>query len=62
MFWGATTKIGLSLALFLCILGYFVQVNVQNGTILGGCKNSNIFGGMPDIPGIFFFWGGGANS
>ena len=50
-FWG-------HLKIFLCTLGSFLKVNVENGDIFfwgggGVAKISNIFGGMPDIPDIF---------
>ena len=38
---------------FLCILGSFLEVNVQNGDILGVAKISNIFWDVPDILDIF---------
>ena len=33
--WGVITK----LESFLCILGYFLEVNLQNGDIFGCCYN-----------------------
>ena len=38
---------------FLYILGFFLKINVQNGTIFGGLPKFQIlFGGIPDIPDI----------
>ena len=35
---------------FLCILGSFLKVNIQNGNIFGGCQKFKYF----DIPDIYF--------
>ena len=48
-------KIGLVLGLFLCILRYFLKVNIQNRDILFGCKNFKYFFGVLEISDIF--WG-----
>ena len=40
----------------LCILRFFLNVNVHNGDIFGVVKISNNFWGMPDIPDIFFLY------
>ena len=39
---------------FLCILGSFLKVNVQNEKIFRGKKNFQIFFGVLDIPDICF--------
>ena len=38
---------------FLCILGSFLKVQVQNGNTFGVAKISNIFWCMSDIPDTF---------
>ena len=48
------TKLDYIKGLFLCILGSFLKVIVQNGDIYLGAKFSNIFGVL-EIPDIF--WG-----
>ena len=55
-FWGHP-KIGLVLGvtLFLCILGSFFKVNIQNRDIFLGCKNFKYFFGVFEISDIF--WG-----
>ena len=50
---GVHHQAGLVWESFLCILGSFLEVNVQNVDILGVAKISNIFWGMPDIQDIF---------
>ena len=55
---GVITKLDYIKGSFLCILGSFLKVKVQNGGIFGVAKYSNIFGVM-EIPDIFFFGGGG---
>ena len=55
---GGHHNIGLYLGVFLCILGSFRQVKVQNGVIFwGSLKFKYIFGCLKFL--IFFFWGGG---
>ena len=39
---------------FLCILGSFLKVNVQNENIFAWQKNYQIFFGVLDIPDIFW--------
>ena len=55
IFWGHH-KIGPYFGLFLCILGSFLKVIIQNGDILGVAKISNIFWGCLKFR---IFWGGG---
>ena len=43
---------------FLCILGSFLKVKVQNGGYFGDAKIPNTFWVL-EIPNIFFFGGGG---
>ena len=52
--WGVTTKIDWFKG-SLCILRYFLKVNVQKGDIFGVAKISNIIWGMSDIRDMF--WG-----
>ena len=40
---------------FLCILGSFLKVNIQNLDIFGGCKNFKYFWGALEISDNF--WG-----
>ena len=40
---------------FLCILGSFLKVKVQNVWYFGGSLKCLIFFGLLEIP-IFFFW------
>ena len=40
--------------LFLCTLGSFLKVIVQNGDIFRGCSNFKYFFGVLKIPDIFF--------
>ena len=54
IFWGHP-KIGLVLGLILCILGFFLKVNIQNRDIFLGCKNFKYFFGVLEISEIF--WG-----
>ena len=53
-FWGRH-KIGLYLGVFLCILGSFLKVIVQNEDIFLRLLKFEIFFGMLEIPDIF--WG-----
>ena len=54
-FWGHL-QIGLVLrGFFLCILGSFLKVNIQNLDIFLGCKNFKYFLGALEISDIF--WG-----
>ena len=53
-FWGHH-KIGLYLGVFLCILGVFLMVKVQNGRYFFGLVKFQIFLGVLKIPDIFFF-------
>ena len=39
--------------LFLCIIGYFLKVNIQNRDIFLGCKNFKYFLGVLQISDIF---------
>ena len=41
---------------FLCILGSFLKVKVQNRDILGGCQNFTYLFGMLEILDIFLGW------
>ena len=52
---GVVTKLAIFMGLFLCILGSFLRVVVQNWDIFGVAKISNIFWGVLEIPDIF--WG-----
>ena len=52
-FWGHH-KIGLVFGSFLCILCFFLKVEVQNGDIFWGCLNFKYFRVL-DIPDII--WG-----
>ena len=63
IFWGRTilwiffeviTKLDWFWRSFLCILGYFLKVNVQNGDFFRVAKISNIYWGIPEIPDILF--------
>ena len=51
-FWGHH-KIGLVSGSFLCNLGSFFKVKVQNWDIFGVAKISNNFFGVLEIPDIF---------
>ena len=53
-FWGSSQNLTISRGTFLCILGSFLKVNVQNGGIFGSLK-FQIFFGVLEIPDIF--WG-----
>ena len=55
IFFGGHHKIGLVWGSFLCILGSFLKVNVQNWDIFGVAKISNIFWGCLKF--LIFFWG-----
>ena len=51
LFFGVITKLNYIKGSFLCILGCFPKVKVQNGDIYGAAKISNIFGVL-EIPEI----------
>ena len=54
IFFGVTTKLGYISGSFLCILGSFLKVKVQNGDIFWVAKISN-FLGVLEISDIFFW-------
>ena len=54
IFWVVIPKLDKFWGLFLCILGSFLKVNIQNQDILGVAKISIIFGVL-DTPDTF--WG-----
>ena len=58
IFFWVITKLDYIKRSFLCILGSFLKVKVQNGGIFGGLLKIQIFFGVREIPDIFF-WGGG---
>ena len=58
IFLGGHHEIGLylgviSMPLFLCILGSFLKVKVQNGGYFWGLLKFQIFFGVPENPDIF---------
>ena len=53
IFFGVITKLDSILASFLCILGSFLKVIVQNGGYFFGLLRFQIFFGVLEIPDIF---------
>ena len=51
---GVITKLNYIEVSFLCILGSFLKVKVQNGGYFLGLVKFQIFFGMREIPDIFF--------
>ena len=54
IFWRGHPKIGQVLGVFLCILGSFLKVNIQNQDILVVAK-IQLFLGVLDTPDIFLW-------
>ena len=59
IFWGHRKKLEYTEGSFLCILGYFLKVKVQNGGFFWVAKISNMFWGCLKFLIYFFFLGGG---
>ena len=55
IFFGITTKLDYIKGSFLCILGSFLNVKVQNGGYFLGLLKFQIFSGVFEIP--YNFWG-----